>query len=231
MELLTILLISFVAGWLINLVVDLAPQRRSLRQGWVLPFARLLPDRFPAVSPAEMTGERRLRTIVVWVLALCLGWLAYHLAGFNRGMVMLSLYAWYFLAIAVIDIEHRLVLNRMLLAGLPLILIGSLLLEPPNLLSLVSGAAIGFLSFLLLAVVSPGAMGMGDVKLAGWIGLALGFPGVIPALSIAVFSGGLAGLTILIAHRFRRGIKFAYAPYLSLGAWAVLFFHPQILPF
>lgn len=230
MPTLLILNLAFFAGWVVNLAIDLIPTRRPLRQGWVIPLARLAPDWFESRSWLESTRWQRLRTVMVWVLAGGLTWLAYRQVGIGLEMTALCLYAWFLLAVAFIDLEHRLVLNRMLLAGLPLLLFGGvtlghatvMLVSPPRLSPLI-GAGVGFLFFLVLALVWPGAMGMGDVKLAGWIGLALGYPGILPALIIAIGSAGVAGLILLIAYRFRRGLTIAYAPYLSLGAIIVLF--------
>ena len=74
-------------------------------------------------------------------------------------------------------------------------------------------------------------MGMGDVKLAGVIGLATGFNGVIGALLIGILAGGLAAAVILIRKRTARGQTIAYAPYLVLGAWAALYYGTAIWHF
>lgn len=223
MPLLLVLNLSLLAGWIVNLAIDLIPQQRALRHGWLIPLARLAPDWFQSRSWLETAPWQRLRTLIVWVLAGGLTWLAFRQSGMGLEMMALCLYAWFLLAIAFIDLEHRLVLNRMLLAGLPLLLFGGLALGHRDPFSPLVGAAAGFLPFLALALVWPGAMGMGDVKLAGWIGLAVGYPGILPVLVIASASAGMAGLLLLIAHRFRRGVTFAYAPYLSFGAIIVLF--------
>ena len=65
-------------------------------------------------------------------------------------------------------------------------------------------------------------MGAGDVKLAGVIGLMLGFPAAITALVIGIFLGGAAAIILLITHRAGRKSTFAYAPYLALGALVML---------
>ena len=72
-----------------------------------------------------------------------------------------------------------------------------------------------------------GGMGMGDVKLAGLIGLTTGLSSVLVALFIAILAGGVAGAIIIINGRRRhhswRGQTMAYAPYLVIGVWVVLF--------
>ncbi len=65
---------------------------------------------------------------------------------------------------------------------------------------------------------------MGDVKLAGLIGLTTGLDGVILAMTVGILAGGLAALALLASRRFDRKATMAYAPYLALGAWVALYF-------
>jgi len=80
------------------------------------------------------------------------------------------------------------------------------------------GAGAGAFAFLLVAaLIHPGGMGMGDVKLAGVMGLYLGVT-VIPALFIAFLSGSLVGVAMLARHGAKgrkKGVPFA--PFLALG--------------
>ncbi|KQO97396.1 prepilin peptidase [Leifsonia sp. Leaf264] len=87
-------------------------------------------------------------------------------------------------------------------------------------------AGIGLLSlggfYLVLFLISPAWMGGGDVKLAGVLGLFLGFLGWGP-LVIGAFSafllGGLFGVAVLIAKRGQRGQGIPFGPWMLLGAW------------
>jgi leader peptidase (prepilin peptidase)/N-methyltransferase len=85
-----------------------------------------------------------------------------------------------------------------------------------------AGAGILVLFYFLLAVVKPGGMGMGDVKLAGVIGLFLGFLGWGP-LVVGVFSafllGGVFGLGLIIARRAGRASGVPFGPWMFAGAW------------
>ncbi len=92
---------------------------------------------------------------------------------------------------ALIDLEHRIIPNRITALGAVLALALGLALDPagePE--RLIAGAAAG--GFLLLAALAyPGGMGMGDVKLAAVMGLFLG-SAVAPAILIALLAGVLA---------------------------------------
>lgn len=124
-------------------------------------------------------------------------------------------------AIAVIDLEHRLVLNVMLgpLAVLALVLNS---VYGPGLGATLTGGAFGLGLFMVVGIIGRGKLGAGDVKLAGVIGLMVGWPGVMAALLLGVVLGGLAALLLLVSRRATRKSSMAYAPYLVAGALWVL---------
>jgi prepilin signal peptidase PulO-like enzyme (type II secretory pathway) len=211
-----VLLLSLLAGWAVNVAADALPDRRAWTAVWRAPLDNLV---------GSGLGAGRVAT--VWLVALILGFLAWMQAGWSLEALVLALYAWFFLTVAVIDLEHRRVLNRMLLAALPLAAAVSLLGGHPTPASALAGAALGFGLFLVIALARPGGMGMGDVKLAGVIGLTTGVTGTLVALAVGILAGGVAALVILALARFRRGVSMAYAPYLVLGAWVALYFSPD----
>lgn len=87
-----------------------------------------------------------------------------------------------------------------------------------------------FALYLLLALARPGGMGMGDVKLAGVIGLYLGWLG-LPELVVGVVAafvlGGIAGI-VLLAVRRRAGTTMPFGPWMLLGAWVGAFGGPAV---
>ncbi|MFZ4663600.1 MAG: prepilin peptidase [Caldilineaceae bacterium] len=224
MTVLGTILLSLLAGWVVNVVADTVPARRALRETWRWPFQRL------GLAVGESTavgGASPRRYLIVWLMALALGWFAYLQIGWTPKALLIAVEAWFFLAIAVIDLEHRLVLNRMLVVAAPLFFAANLLMGEVTMSSILLGAVTGFGIFLILALLSPGGMGMGDVKLAGLIGLTTGVSDVLAALFIAILVGGIAGAVILLKNYLRRrnwrGQTMAYAPYLVVGVWIVLF--------
>ena len=137
-------------------------------------------------------------------------------------MAVVCLYAAFLLAVLVIDIEHRRVLNVMLAPAAVVALLVSLLPGTPDPLQALLGGALGFCIFLLLGLVARGAMGAGDIKLAGVIGLIVGYPAIIIALILGIVLGGAAAAILLITRRAGRKSTMAYAPYLAVGAIVVL---------
>ncbi len=91
-----------------------------------------------------------------------------------------------------------------------------------------------FVGYLVLALVSPGGggLGFGDVKLAGVLGLLLGWLGWSPAIVsvLAAFViGGLIALILLLARRASRSSHIAFGPSMILGAWVALMFPVMLI--
>jgi leader peptidase (prepilin peptidase)/N-methyltransferase len=149
--------------------------------------------------------------------------------------VVLALFFAVLLAVTVIDVEHRIIPNRILypsLVAFPVILaVGALTGEK---LSLLQGA-IGFLAYggglFVVALISPGGMGMGDVKLAALIGLVLGAFGlsyVAVAAAAAILAGGLGAVALLAFARATRKQAVPFGPYLAGGAVWAAFVAPRV---
>jgi leader peptidase (prepilin peptidase) / N-methyltransferase len=132
-------------------------------------------------------------------------------------------------AVAFIDLEHRIVPNRILLPVAVWGLLSAALLTPAELPELLIGGAAAFLLLLVAALAYPAGMGMGDVKLAGVMGLYLGVA-VAPALLAAFTLGSLVGLAILAREGpkgRKRGVPFA--PFLALGGLIGILAGPQLV--
>ena len=109
------------------------------------------------------------------------------------------------------------------------------LLAVPFLALLVAAAAIDVKlrivpnRLLAPALVRPGALGMGDVKLAVAMGLYLG-ASVIPALMVAFLGGAVAGAALLLRHGPRaRHAALPFAPFLALGGVVGLACGPELV--
>jgi len=131
-------------------------------------------------------------------------------------------------AVPVIDARHRIIPNRLTypaLIGFPVfVLVGWALGAPLDPLR----ALLGFLAYggglLVVALVSRG-MGLGDVKLAGVIGIVLGSLGlrlVGGAAGVAILLGGLGGLVWILLGRSRKD-AIPFGPYMAVGAMAAVF--------
>jgi leader peptidase (prepilin peptidase) / N-methyltransferase len=129
-------------------------------------------------------------------------------------------------AVTVTDLRSRLVPDRALLAATAVAVVLLALADPAELPARLvwSLGAGGFL--LATALIRPGGMGLGDVKLAAVLGLYLG-PAVVPALLLAFASGSVAGLAIIARRGWAaRSRSIPFAPFLAAGAVAALLLSP-----
>ena len=134
------------------------------------------------------------------------------------------------ISLAGTDLEHRLLPNA--IVG-PAALVGfalSVLASPERwwLYLLSAGAVAGGL--LLLALLYPGGMGMGDVKMGGMLGAFLG-----PYAALAVFLGALCGaLTgglLMAAGKMRRRSALPFGVFMAFGGVLALFVGPELWQF
>jgi leader peptidase (prepilin peptidase) / N-methyltransferase len=94
-----------------------------------------------------------------------------------------------------------------------------------------AGAGILFAFYLALALAKPRGMGMGDVKLAGVLGLFLGQLGwaeLVVGAAAAFVLGGLFGVALLMMKRAGRGTGIPFGPWMFAGAWVGIFFGAPI---
>jgi leader peptidase (prepilin peptidase) / N-methyltransferase len=120
-------------------------------------------------------------------------------------------------AVAAIDIEHRIIPNKLLVPGAAAALALWGLVDPSRLSENLIAAVCAGGFFLLAALAYPAGMGMGDVKLAAVMGLFLG-RSVAPALFVALAAGALVGIGLMLvrgASARKQGVPFG--PFLALG--------------
>ncbi|HEY7148555.1 MAG TPA: prepilin peptidase [Gaiellaceae bacterium] len=124
-------------------------------------------------------------------------------------------------AISAVDLEHRIVPDRIVLPATLVVLTAQTIRDPsPEWFLAAFGAAL----FLFLAVLAyPAGMGMGDVKLALLMGAALGKL-VAVAMMIGMFAALVPGIVLLARHgQEARKMGIPFAPFLALGSIVALF--------
>jgi leader peptidase (prepilin peptidase)/N-methyltransferase len=141
--------------------------------------------------------------------------------GFDKHLIWELPFAAMLIAVAGIDLEHRIIPNKILLPSAVFGIAAAVALQPDSLLELGIAGAGAFAAFLLAAIAYPAGMGMGDVKLAGVMGLFLG-TAVIPALFVAFLVGTLVGLVVIADGSEGRKKGVPFGPFLALGGIAGL---------
>lgn len=246
------LLLGWLIGGLANWAADQLPYVENTDNGirttpwahplryWWWPAQRAPAHATPQTDAADDIADKTAKTpaprpwrtpLLLVATALCFAYTAYRIVPFGSldwslrqvGPLLLAwAYVAFFLVVLVIDLEHRRVLNIMLLPAVGVALLGSLLPGTPSLPGALLGGAVGFGLFLLVHIVGRGRMGAGDVKLAGVIGLMVGHPAVWTALVIGIILGGVAAIILLASRSATLRSTMAYAPYLAIGALIAL---------
>ncbi|BDG60290.1 prepilin peptidase [Caldinitratiruptor microaerophilus] len=171
------------------------------------------------VSPRWTTRPRG-----AWEWALCTVLGAALGYGFGRGpaglgpeFLRLAVLSAVVITASLVDLHDRIIPNELLLAAAALWLVLQVA-DPAGWLQALAGGAFGFGVLFLLGMLFRGGMGMGDVKMAGVVGLYLGWPAALAALLAAFVAGGLVSLALLALRRVGRKDQIAFGPFLAAGA-------------
>jgi leader peptidase (prepilin peptidase) / N-methyltransferase len=139
------------------------------------------------------------------------------IAGVDAGLWLALPFTALMIAVAAIDLEHRIVPNRLLAPAAVWAVLAWAVVDLDFLPEALAAGAGAFAFLLLAALAYPAGMGMGDVKLAGVMGLYLGLS-VIPALLAAFLAGSIVGIAIVVRDgRDARKTGVPFAPFLALG--------------
>jgi leader peptidase (prepilin peptidase)/N-methyltransferase len=240
-------ILGLAIGSFLNVCIDRLPQNKSI----VFPPSHCeacqhklaAKDLIPVFSYLRLRGRCRycqasIPRKLFWVelvTALIFALLYWHY-GLSPELGVMIFYACLFIIIFVIDLEHGLILNKVVY---PAMIVAFLLaLYPwPWLTESIGmrfayaalGGGIGFAIFFLIAIISRGGMGWGDVKLAALIGLATGFPLVILAIIMAAILGGIVAVALVIAGKRQRRQTIPFGPFLALAAMITLLWGTNIM--
>jgi leader peptidase (prepilin peptidase)/N-methyltransferase len=149
--------------------------------------------------------------------------------GFDWDLLWQLPFAAMLVAVAAIDLDHHIVPNKILIPAAVWGVISAALVRLSDLPELVAWGAGAFAFLLIAALIYPAGMGMGDVKLAGVMGLYLG-SSVVPALLAAFLTGSAYGIAVMARHGAaarKRGVPFA--PFLALGGVVGLMLGPELV--
>jgi leader peptidase (prepilin peptidase)/N-methyltransferase len=241
MELALVVLVAIVAlmvGAVLNHLADRLPMRQRIDippecrycqtlwpvSGWIATWAYLVGRARCAACGAAIPVRKPLVEIVNM-----LGWVSlYQSRGPSLHFALGAFYVCIFLLVLITDLEHRLILNVIILPAVIVALLGAFLPDPPTPESAIIGGAFGFLFFWFVAWIGRGAMGAGDVKLAAFIGLVVGFPNVVIALLFGIVAGGVTALILVLLRIKTLKSYIPYGPFLVFGGVLLAFFGPLV---
>ncbi len=251
-------LLGMIAASFINVCIDRLPNNESLlspASHCACCHHRLaVEDLVPVFSYLWLRGHCRycqapIPRRLLWMeigAGVLFAFLYWHY-GLSIELAVTAFYCCLFITLMVIDLEHGLILNKIVYPAMLVALLISPFLPPSKVTQLdgaialllsnfpesgivqaAIGGGIGLGLFLLIVIISKGGMGWGDVKMAGLIGLITGY--LIPvSLFLAAILGGLvAGILLLLKIRKRKE-SIPFAPFLSLATIITLLYGSNIL--
>ncbi|MBA2474372.1 MAG: prepilin peptidase [Actinobacteria bacterium] len=225
-------------GSFLNVVAARVPLRRSLvrpRSACMSCAVAIAPyDNVPLVSYALLRGRCRschtripltypaVELATAILLAGCV--LAF---GLSARALVAAFFCAVLVAVSATDLAHRIIPNRIVLPATVIVLAARIAIQPGLEWPLAAlGAA---LFFLLAALAYPGGMGMGDVKLALFLGAGLGWT-VGVALMVGMLAALVPAAVLLWRHGARaRKLAIPFGPFLALGGIVALFAGESLL--
>lgn len=243
-------LVGIAIGSFLNVCID----RLSLRKSLIFPSSHCdscqrklgLLDLVPVFSYLFLRGRCRyccaripIRIFLVEIISGLLFFLAYWRYGLTAQFGVTAFWCCIFLVIIFIDWEHKLILNVITYPAIVIAIVllavhtyvsGVVLLPPEATLvnGVISGAAL-FIFFLLIVLIRPDAMGMGDAKMVALIGLVSGFPLVVFSMIIGIVLGGIVAIVLLATKKKGRKDVIAYGTFLGIGPIIALLFASDII--
>ena len=225
-------------GSFLNVVAARLPERRSVagpRSACMTCGTPIRPlDNVPLLSYVLLRGRCRacsvripLRYPAVELVTAVLVAACVAVFGLTPEAAIGALFCAALVAVSAIDLEHRIVPNRIVVPAAAVVLAARTLLDSSGEWALAGLGAAGFL--LIAALAYPAGMGMGDVKLALLLGVALGRT-VPVALMVGMLSALVPSAILLARHGgAARKMAIPFGPFLALGGVVALFFGDQLL--
>lgn len=193
-------------------------------------------DNIPLLSYALLRGRCRFceepiaaRYPAVELASGILYVLLWYKLGLSLPFVFYALLTSALVVVALIDFDHRIIPNTITLPGMVVGLGLSFWALPITPLASLLGLLAGGVLFYLIAAVSRGGMGGGDIKLIAMIGAFLGWQGALFTIFSGALMGSLVGVTLMLLGRKGRKDKVPFGPFLSGGAILFIFFGNDLI--
>ncbi|WP_051533351.1 A24 family peptidase [Anaerovibrio sp. RM50] len=167
----------------------------------------------PLTGPVE---KNRWLLFLSAIIPLCLTGLAYYLHGPQYHIILsVFLVSSFLVQFSLTDFLWQVIFNKEL-ALFALLGASRLLITGGEISDCLMASVVGVLAFFLLAVITRGGFGGGDVKLIGAMGLWLGSDLLLTTVIMGIILGGLVALLLIITKKRSRKEFFPYGPYFAI---------------
>ncbi|RKQ18030.1 prepilin peptidase [Ureibacillus endophyticus] len=193
-------------------------------------------DLIPVFSYIFLGGKCRscgVKISPIYLLTEFVTGILFGFAVWQLGITIETAVALFFISLLMIivvsDIAYMLIPDKILLFFLPFLVLGRILSPLDNWWDCILGAVVGFGILLLIAVISKGGMGGGDIKLFFLIGLVLGTANTLITLFLASVIGMIVGIIVLKVRGQGRKNPVPFGPSIALAAIIVYFYGENML--
>ena len=241
-----LILVGVAIGAAINYLGDQLPRKRRLSHPLcshclnpISPTRWVSLTRF-FVGHCRCGNKTSLRSIIVELFFAMLLPLIDKLTPTNTHFIVLSLLCALFFLIMVIDIEHKLVLNSVVIPTTFIAFFYGMLTNNQDISKVLLIGTAGYMMMLLVFFggklysklmiknvdLSSDVVtfGMGDVRLGGIIGLATGWPGLPQALVVTIISSGIVAITIRMSRNYKPFTMLPFSPFVIVGTLIAILF-------
>lgn len=193
-------------------------------------------DLVPIFSYLFLKGRCRIcgseispRYIVVELLTGCLFLYCFYILGISALLLKMLIFTAFLIVITFIDYDHQLILDRVLIwfAGAGAVI--NLLLNFVSVLDMFVAAISGGGLLLLVAILTRGGMGGGDIKFCAAIGLWLGIKLTLLTIFLSFIIGGVVSFLLLILRIKKRKEFIPFGPFIAIGAFTAFLYGTKII--
>ncbi len=233
-------LCGWLAGVLINHLADVLPTRKSvLKKPFCLACETTRPQPQWSALIALASGQKSclmcntprntfnravITELVVPVFFVFLMW---HY-GPSLELVLITIYTFILILVTVTDLEHRLIFNVVIMPSILFAMIAAFFTPGLAWPSAYVGGVGAFVVVYVVALLSRGGLGEGDVTLSTFLGFILGFPIVILSITFGVFLGGIVAVFLLVSGKVNLKTFIPYGPFLTITGWIMLIWGTEI---
>lgn len=154
---------------------------------------------------------------------------SYATFGFSKELIVALLFASLLVIITVSDIAYMLIPNKIVYPAFVLFIALRWMSPLDPWWYAFVGSAVGFSLLLLIAILSKGGMGGGDIKLYAVLGLVLGVWNTLLSLFLASLIALGYGAFILAKRKQKRRVPIPFGPAIALGAWISYIYGEQMI--
>lgn len=227
------------AGSILSIIIDRLPQEQKILTSILCArcHSRLrLYDLIPVISHIN-SGRRcrhcglhfSLRKPIVELLTGVLFVLCFLILGSSIYLLKALLFICFLIVISFIDYDHSLIYDKVLLPMAVVGVIFNIIIGDIVLPNMLIAALLGGSIFLMLAIISKGGFGGGDIKFMTCLGLWLGLKYTILAVIMSFILGGLGAAILLLLKKKTITDKFPYGPYIAMASFITLLYGDSIV--